>query len=102
MAHTNSVTKVFQSQLLTGNSFRLLVFGTYLIACSCQFSLARRATAIARSQVADAPLLAINAKLRELLQFIDNAERTNRRRSAVVAINRQHRIFQLSKLWTQN
>ena len=43
VAHTNSVAKVFQSLLLTGNSFRLLVFGTNLIAFRCQCSLARRA-----------------------------------------------------------
>ena len=42
-------TKVIQSLLLTGNSLRLLVFGTNLIACRCQCSLARHATAIARS-----------------------------------------------------
>ena len=52
--HTNSVAsnqaKVFQSLLLTGNSFQLLVFGSNLIAWRCQCSLARRATAIARSQ----------------------------------------------------
>ena len=45
VAHTNSVAKVFQSLLLTGNSFRLLVFRTNLIAFRCQCSLARRATA---------------------------------------------------------
>ena len=49
VAHTNSVNKVFQSLLLTGNSFRLLVYGTNLIACCCQRLLARQATAIARS-----------------------------------------------------
>ena len=32
VAHTNSVAKVFQSLLLTCKSFRLLVFGTNLIA----------------------------------------------------------------------
>ena len=48
VAHTNSVAKVFQSLLLTGNSFRLLVFGTNLIAFRCQRSLVRSATAFAR------------------------------------------------------
>ena len=42
-----TLAKVFQSLLLTGNSFRLLVFGTNAFRCHC--SLARRATAIARS-----------------------------------------------------
>ena len=43
------MAKEFQTLLLTGNSFRLLIFGTNLIACRCQCSRARRATAIARS-----------------------------------------------------
>ena len=48
VAHTNSVAKVFQFLLFTGNSFRLLVFGTNLIACRCQCSPARRPS-LARS-----------------------------------------------------
>ena len=43
------MAKVFQSLLLTGSSFRLLVFGTNLIAFRCQCSLAHSATAFARS-----------------------------------------------------
>ena len=58
MAHTNSVAKVFQCLLLTGNRFRLLVFGTNLIAFCCQCSLARSATAHGHCSLADHFLVA--------------------------------------------
>ena len=47
VAHTNSVAKVFQSLLLTGNNIRLHVFETNLIAFRCQCLHARSASAIA-------------------------------------------------------